>query len=182
LNSNIVNCGPASGGTRFHVHQLGVSDAAGELKLQVFDPRSKNRGTSTLVGRADQATSGRTIAVNVAPLDDILPADSKVGVMKIDVEGHELAVLTGARRLLESRRVRDIVFEEHREYPTDVTNHLEQAGMRIFRLHRTFFGPRLLTPTAPVPRSSWEATSFLATTDATRAAARFKASGWRCLH
>ncbi|MBC8106115.1 MAG: FkbM family methyltransferase [Anaerolineae bacterium] len=180
LSANCDRGSQSFGGVRFHARQLGVSDSAGQLKLLVFDETSKNRGTSALIS-SDEEASGSTISVNVALLDEIVPPDTALGVMKIDVEGHELAVLKGARRLLESRRVRDIVFEEHREYPTDVTNYLEHAGMRVFRLHRDFFGPRLLAPNATTARSTWIATSFLATFDTARAEARFKARGWRCL-
>ncbi len=40
------------------------------------------------------------VAVELQPLDAIIPAGMAVDVMKIDVEGHELGALLGARRVL----------------------------------------------------------------------------------
>jgi FkbM family methyltransferase len=54
--------------------------------------------------------------VNVTSLDDYLkknPIDCVIDVLKVDVEGHELNVLKGAKELLAESRVRFIQVEEH---------------------------------------------------------------------
>jgi hypothetical protein len=114
-------------------------------------------------------------------LDEVVQVPSKFGMMKIDVEGHELEVLEGARLLFENGGVRDCIFEEHHAYPTPVCNWFEAMGYRVFRLDRTFFKPTLLPPDSPIPRTHWTATNFLATNDPQRAQSLFSARGWNCL-
>lgn len=60
---------------------------------------------------------GRSLTVRTVRLDDLLaqePELQDVALMKIDVEGHELEVLEGARRLLETCRPTLIVEAEER--------------------------------------------------------------------
>ena len=68
-------------------------------------------------------------AVAVAKLDDVLDGD--IGFIKIDVEGHELSVLEGARSLLE--RCRPVLLIECEERhnpggPAALFRHLKKAG------------------------------------------------------
>ena len=65
-------------------------------------------------------------------LDEAL--SSHVGVVKLDCEGHELAALLGAERLLQHGMIRDVVFEEFASYPTPVTDLLEAAGLEVMAL------------------------------------------------
>jgi FkbM family methyltransferase len=48
----------------------------------------------------EERAAGRITQVNVARLDDILPAGTRLDVVKIDVEGAELDVLAGMSRLI----------------------------------------------------------------------------------
>ncbi len=94
------------------VHNLAASDAVGEATLSIADgPRgSEGRGTLNLDGRATIKYPVKTVA-----LDDL---DLKnVGFVKIDVEGHELAVLRGAAKLLRRDRPNVIVEIEERHHP-----------------------------------------------------------------
>jgi hypothetical protein len=102
-------------------------------------------------------------------------------VLKLDVEGHEWNVLHGAAQFLRDHRVRDVVFEEHKKYPTAASDLLETCGYHIYRIQKTFMGPRLLPPDVPTPPSSWEPTSFLATYAPQRARRRLSARGWCAL-
>ena len=83
---------------------FGLSDADGLATLTV--PRD-NAGMATLHGG-----SGDAVACQLRRLDDLeLVASQRVSLIKIDVEGHEAAVLRGARGLL----LRDrplVVFEQ----------------------------------------------------------------------
>jgi FkbM family methyltransferase len=160
----------------FRLNAVALSDRTGSVALEPFAASSVNRGTSHVVDGGEG-----TIAVKAVTLDESLAGATAIGVMKTDVEGHELAVLRGASGLLRQRRIRDIVFEEHQPYPSDVTRFLESNEFEVFRLHRRFAGPRLLPPDSRLPRSTWEATSFLATIDAARAQERFRPRGWCCL-
>jgi len=86
------------------VYEMGLSDARGSARLRV--PLA---GFGAVFGNATIEASndldGRAVAVQelpVARLDDFDLKD--VGLIKIDVEGHELAVLRGAMATLERER------------------------------------------------------------------------------
>lgn len=55
---------------------------------------------------------GRSVQVPVATLDELIPRNESISVLKIDVEGTETWVLEGATDLLKSRRIHRI-FSEH---------------------------------------------------------------------
>ena len=80
------------------------------------------------------------IRVKVERLDDVLPADFKVDLIKIDVEGGELGVLRGATRIL-SQYQPLVIFEhglgasEHYgSSPDQVHEVLAKAGLEIYLL------------------------------------------------
>jgi FkbM family methyltransferase len=85
-----------------HPINLGVSDAE---KILFMPPLGSNIG-----GLALQSTQTR-YSVRCDKLDNILKNESDVGIVKIDVEGHELQVLTGARDLIQ-RDFPIILFEQ----------------------------------------------------------------------
>ena len=160
---------------------LAVSDSAGTLTLEMPEGFSSNRGLSKVVsGDGSGGSGGRTVQVEARTLDNVL-GDRNVGVLKIDVEGHELQVLHGARNLFEKKRVRDCVFEEHQDYPSPVTDFLEEHGYMVLRLHRNFFGPLLLEGRSSIPRSAWHPTNFLATVDVPRVRRLMASRGWGVL-
>jgi FkbM family methyltransferase len=80
--------------------------------------------------------------VSVIPLDDILKDIIHLNnnfVMKMDVQGYELHVLEGAKRLLESKRIKVIQTEISTEWlknlgkkPSDMCAFLWEAGFDIF--------------------------------------------------
>ena len=90
------------------VHDTALSDSAGEATLHLPDSSHGLLETSASLEPGFQLAA-RTVAVRKARLDD-LPLDERIAVMKIDVEGHEAAVLRGAARRLEQDR--PIVFAE----------------------------------------------------------------------
>jgi len=121
--------------------------------------------------------------IEITALDPYLSGSQTAGLIKIDVEGHELAVLEGASRILAGRRVRDIVFEDFGRQPSPVTLRLESAGYAVFYLYPGWSKPKLV----PVGQSGkWlrramSEPNFLATADPERARARFRAPGWKSL-
>lgn len=163
------------------VRQMGLSDRSGTFALHVPDEFERHRGESSLESSGGQVQRRCRVDVQAQTLDEVLGSDVQIGVLKLDVEGHERAVLSGSQALFAQRRVRDVVFEEHESFPTPVTEFLLDHGYNVFRLHKDMFRPRLLPASASRPRSGWEATSFLATINAPRAKQRFAGYGWRCL-
>lgn len=158
------------------IRQAAVSSAPGTLPLGI-DPATfaQNKGTASL----EHSGSPDSTDVETVRLDDSLTAP--VGVLKLDVEGHELAALHGAERLLSQKLVRDILFEEHQPPPTAVTELLQARGYAVFGVRQGVLGPILSSPEEAYRRQLWDPPALLATTDPERAAARLKPRGWICL-
>jgi FkbM family methyltransferase len=126
------------------------------------------------------AADKEQIQVAVQPLDAF--ATGKIGVCKIDVEGHELAVLQGAEQTLNRQGIRDIVFEDFNPKPSPVTTFLEQHGFTLFELHDTWRKPRLVPlHITAFPTHPGFSSNYLATLEPDRAVQRFQMAGWRCL-
>ncbi len=106
------------------VLQLAVSDSAGEVS---FYENLDQPGYSSL---SDRASRGRVreITVPARRLDDLFDADQCFDLVKIDVEGHEFAALTGGRALLERCRP-VILFEAGAIDDTDLAT---GQGERLF--------------------------------------------------
>ena len=171
INNNII-----------YPQQIALSNHAGSGVLHV---PSKNRGEAFI--DVDHNTSDKSnsrlnyFTVSLERLDKVLETEQKnIGVLKIDVEGHELQVLQGAGELISLRKIRDIIFEEHRSYPSDVTQFLEANGYNIFRIWKGFWKPLLLPPTENLVHN-WEPPNYLATHNPTRATQLMKEWGWKCL-
>jgi FkbM family methyltransferase len=125
----------------------------------------------------------RGIKVELTTLDAFLSEPTEIGLIKIDVEGHELAVLEGSKRILEQRLARDIVFEDFCPQPSPVTLFLQAAGYEVFALLPAWRKPMLLTlgQLSEWRREDYDPPNFLATLAPDRARARFDTSGWKCL-
>lgn len=120
------------------VHQVAVSDTSGEATF--FHVRN-NPALSGLRRRRFEESAVDCLSVTQVRLDDVLPEGYRPDLIKVDVEGGELAVLVGAERTLRSSRP-IVVFEHGRfaaEYfdtgPDDVYGFLRGLGMRIFDLN-----------------------------------------------
>lgn len=152
-------------------------------QLPLFVPKDfkYHRGESSLAAPSHLECDQQPHLVDVDTLDAQMADRGAIGVMKIDVEGFELDVLLGASQLFGEKRIRDCVFEEHRSFPTPVTDWFQARGYALFRIDRQFSGPRLLPPDSTIPRNYWTATNFLATSDPLRAQHVFSKRGWRCL-
>jgi FkbM family methyltransferase len=81
---------------------LGLSAAAGTLRFSV------DRGSANSVIAGDATGAG--VAVPAMRLDDLL-VDAIPVLIKIDVEGHELAVLRGAGRVLADPQLKALIVE-----------------------------------------------------------------------
>lgn len=87
-------------GLDIEVHQKAVSDRSGEVAFGVV---SDFAGNNAVVSSAMHAGFRRTVNVKAVALDD-MPAPDGPLCLKIDVEGHEAAVIDGARTLLSSQK------------------------------------------------------------------------------
>lgn len=164
------------GAARVEYQQVAISQKAGKATLRVPGGFTGNNGLSTLEG------DGAGIEVTSDTLDSRIGGDRGVGILKVDVEGHEYSVLAGAADSLERGMVRDIVYEDHRAYPSHAALALRSANYSVFRLDYSWWKPVLGDPErAPAKKRPLETPNFLATLDPGRAIARMKPSGWNCL-
>ena len=95
---------------RATVHNLALSDTTGKTSFchVVSNPAYSGLRPRTYP-RPDEEV--RSIQVDTETLDHILPAEERVDLIKIDVEGAELQVVRGAAATL--RRCRPLVLFEH---------------------------------------------------------------------
>jgi FkbM family methyltransferase len=160
------------------LHEAALSDHGGSGELATGARFDANMGLAALHSPSDAAPDGELHTVVLKRLDDCVPT-GLIGLLKIDVEGHEAEVLRGARALIESGRVRDVVFEDHGDYPSEPSNLLEASGYRLFSLANDLFGLKLSAPEDRGPAAAWPGPSYLATREPGRAVARLGPRGWR---
>ena len=161
------------------IQPFGISDHVGRMNLIEPDGFKGNRGLSSF----NHFRSGPSITVDVKKLDLLLVKGKKIGLLKIDVEGHENSVLTGANMILGKKNVRDIIYEDHHPFPSHVSTILLDAGYSIFRLDYSWWKPILADPKLIArKRRPLETPNFLATLEPKRALSKLKPSGWKCLN
>lgn len=114
------------------VHEVALGDA--RQSVPFFAVPDGNTGVSSLARHRDDSVE---IRVDVVPLDDVV---ERADVLKIDVEGAEILVLRGARRLLSSNAAPIIFFEINEQLcarfgatSRDVKELLAEFGYGIYR-------------------------------------------------
>ena len=137
-----------NGLTNVHLNQVAISSAEGRAKLNA--PTKENSGAASLLSSNMPARfEARPVEVRVTCLDAYCrkhPVD-RVDIIKIDCQGYELQVLTGASNILEKCRPRLLV-----EYDIDwlfaagasgtqLCSLLDKAGYNCFTVHRGRFVP-----------------------------------------
>jgi FkbM family methyltransferase len=163
---------------RVTAHRVALSNRSGRGTLHAPDGFERNRGLASL----NEVDNSADIPVEVSRLDHYVRNCNAVGLLKVDVEGHELQVFQGSEMLLAGRGIRDIVFEEFRDHPTPVTVFLERFGYAIYQLDMTFWGPILTNAHTRIVRNrQWVPRSMLATHDPERARRRLAPRGWQIL-
>ncbi len=176
LRANVDNWSSLQGAP-IQIETVALSDRNGEGVLGFPDDYAGNQGLASL----ELKKAG--VPVNIRRLDALAETTS-IGIMKVDVEGHEASVFAGAEKLLEGKLIRDILFEEHESYPSRSHQILLRHGYRIFRVTGSVWRPQLTMPEAPPSRPFVPPDyppNFLATTDPDRALNRFRTGGWQAL-
>jgi FkbM family methyltransferase len=176
LLRNVVRIGKLGCAASIAVHTLALSSFDGEATLDVFPNQEQNTSYAFLNFNSNH----RGIPVRTARLEKFLSGSMPVGVLKIDAEWHEAAVLQGIGEYLRSGLIRDIVFEEHTEFPASSHKILMDAGYTIFCFEERFRGPKIASPASPLARKRHYdiAPSYLATIDAKRAERLLSSVGW----
>lgn len=121
-----------------------AASSSGGERLQLFTPR-EGAGTASLHERGDsyfQSDTYSSIDVTTVTIDEVVAEHrvERIDFMKIDVEGHELAVLQGAQKTLESHMVKALSFEfgsgniNSRTFFRDFWDMLSPLGFRMYRI------------------------------------------------
>lgn len=112
------NLSAAAAPERFRPFNLGLSDEEKTVELYSYTVEGEEQ---SLISSIDRRLPTQVVSVEVSAserievrtLDGFCEAEgvARIDFLKLDVEGHELAVLRGARRMLESGAVSVIQFE-----------------------------------------------------------------------
>jgi FkbM family methyltransferase len=126
------------------VEGVALSDAPGEAELRMPTGNYSwaTIATTNDLALADPAAGLTSIAVPVRTLDSY--AFDGVGVLKVDVEGHEESVLRGAIELLSREKPNIVVEVEERHNPGSVkrvSDFLTGLGYEGFYLHNADLVP-----------------------------------------
>ena len=165
----------------FILHQTALGMENGKALLHTNDWFRTNRGTAWISEKVEDGPPDlRVIEVPIRSLDSILSEDVTIGVLKMDVQGHELGILRGMARLLQRRAVRDIVFEEEAAFPAPTHEYLKAYGYTVLGLQGFFAGVHAVPDAQPVFDPKFGSVpNYLATRDAERARARLRPGLWR---
>lgn len=139
--------------TNVTVFEQALSNAAGHTSFSVGP--ENHRGTSSL--RALNNGS-ETLTVETARLDDLLPKDQRVSLIKIDVEGAEQLALEGMTACLQ-RDHPDLVIEVTDEYlkpmghsAASLCGLLGSLGYRMYAIEQNALTPITIEQAAKVPQ------------------------------
>lgn len=179
LQSNVAMWERNAGCAPVELHAMAIGSEDGATLLRTNDWFASNKGTAWIGGERDGAHPQAT-EVRIGQLDTIFLRGTKIGVLKVDVEGNELEVFRGMARLLEERAVRDIVFEELTPFPAPTHQLLKDQGYSIFGLDQGFWGVHVLADATPSSdAAAGPNTNYLATCDPGRALRLLTPPGWR---
>jgi FkbM family methyltransferase len=128
-------------------HQIALSSKAAPGTLNVPEENDDNHVRASL--RRLEAKRVRSVPVQMRRLDEVVNPSVRIAVLKIDAERHELEVLQGAERSLQTTTT--VVIEEHQELPTPVTELLVEHGFAIHTVNERLVGPRLMPVEACSP-------------------------------
>lgn len=138
LEANVA--GLASENIRLALHNSAVGAEPGTLTLYADQPGS---GLASLTQRHIPGVAfTHSEAVNVICLADYCAEQGieHIDLLKIDVEGHELAVLQGAEPLFEAKKIAAVAFEfggcnvDTRTYLRDFVHWFTGHGLTVYRL------------------------------------------------
>ena len=107
----------------------GLSDSAGSGELVMFGQDGRPLGGMSHLrdkGNTDKGNAGRTIHIDLVTIDDVVPDDRHVSIVQLDVEGHEMAALKGARETI--RRCKPILILEFVDDPGELREQFPEVN------------------------------------------------------
>lgn len=124
------------------LNHLALSDVKGSIRLHVYDDALSGFNSQAARPLKNYGLDFEPIGVEETPattVDDYC-ADKKIeqiDLLKIDVEGAEYQVMRGARRMLESKRIRCLTFEfgqttfDMGNNPAEIETYLKEMNYKI---------------------------------------------------
>ena len=127
------------------LNRLALAEEAGTISLHVYDDDHLSWSTRALRPLENYGINVKPRATEEAPATTVdLYCESEgvaeIDLLKIDVEGAELQVLIGARRMLREKRVRCVTFEfgqttfDMGNTPDEIESYLKEAGYELRNL------------------------------------------------
>jgi FkbM family methyltransferase len=174
LQRNIALQGPCCG--PICAYNVGLSESDGDGTLDILPERTNHTSYAFLTDKSSSTS------VNVKLLrGDRFMANRSIGLMKIDAQWHEEAVLKEFGAHLRAGTIRDIVFEEEAPFPAPSHRILLDAGYTILWFEEHLRGPKIIAPSdKPKNLRPYDMyPSYLATLDPQRAHQRLAPAGWR---
>lgn len=179
LKANVTRWPREAGFAEIKMVEAAATRCDGKVRLEVPDLFHYNRGVSRVLDvTVPSSSKGALLEVPGIRLESMVQASS-IGVMKVDVEGHELSVFQGCGSLLEKRKIRDIVYESFIPHPNPATALLWGCGYTVFAIQQSFNGLRPIPLTGGIKKEMTE--NFLATCEPKRLLDRLGRPGWFCL-
>lgn len=133
-------------GTDYRLHNLALSKYQGKATFTQVVNNPAYSGFRKRTYKTDQEET-REIKVSVDTMDNIIPEEEQISLIKIDVEGAELEVLEGAVNTI--KRSKPLIIFEHgvgasdhyKTTPADIYGLLhDQCGMQVSTLDRWLKG------------------------------------------
>lgn len=118
---------------RLNARNEAIDSAAGRSILFVPEGTfAGNQGIATLEPKTGPGAFDK-VDVACTTLDAVVEElRDPIGLLKIDIEGHELHAFKGASKALCSGKIRDIIYESFEEVDSDVSRCLAESGIRSF--------------------------------------------------
>jgi len=166
---------------RVNVRNEAIDSGGGRATL--FIPKGEfagNQGIATLETNIYQ-TGFDKVEVAGTTLDTVIHEHGEpIGLLKIDIEGHEFQAFRGGSDSLGKRRIRDIIYEDFRGVDSDASKLLASYGYSIFGLRSSLAGP-VLREGLKGGKLSLSEHNLVATLDPDRVRRRMSPRGYKCL-
>jgi FkbM family methyltransferase len=116
---------------RVKAMNIGISNVNADSNLEIGQQR---RGSGSVISSAKSDTS---LSIHLSKLDDIMPADVPISIMKIDTEGTELDIIKGASKLIAKWRPALIIESLDEFHQTNIAEYLRQFQYTFEKLKGT---------------------------------------------
>lgn len=133
-----------------------------------------NQGVASLDARETISSEGTRVATSC--LDALF--QSSIHVLKLDVEGHESAVLEGAKRLLSLGLIDVVVYEDHSCASGKLASVLQDYGLYVAGIDWDIDGLRLMSDAKSSARRFNESPNFVAMKHPHEDIPRLERPGW----